>query len=150
VEEIAPRLLRYCLGETGDRGLAEEAAQEGLAALVQRWRRQGPPESPAAFAFAVARRRAWRLKLRRRLFAPLPFLPGGHSPPPRPGAGGGGGTRPQPPLPPKEAAPGPRPRGPLFGRRGRAPSRGGRPPLGYLETRAQDAPAPGTGPPAKP
>jgi len=48
VEEIAPRLLRYCLGEIGDRGLAEEAAQEGLTALVQRWRRQGPPESPAA------------------------------------------------------------------------------------------------------
>ncbi|HZF11067.1 MAG TPA: sigma-70 family RNA polymerase sigma factor [Thermoanaerobaculia bacterium] len=85
VEEIAPRLLRYCLGETGDRGLAEEAAQEGLTALVQRWRRQGPPESPAAFAFAIARRRAWRLKLRRRLFEPLQALLDGHRPSPLPG-----------------------------------------------------------------
>jgi RNA polymerase sigma-70 factor (ECF subfamily) len=71
VEAIAPRLLRYCLGATGDRALAEEVAQEALAALVKRWRRQGPPLSPAAFTFAIARRRAWRLKLRRRLFEPL-------------------------------------------------------------------------------
>src|SRR5436305_14010204 len=86
VEEIAPRLLRYCLGATGDPALAEEAAQEALAALVQRWRRQGPPESPAAFAFAIARRRAWRLKVRRRLFEPLHTLFDGHSPDPDPEA----------------------------------------------------------------
>jgi RNA polymerase sigma-70 factor (ECF subfamily) len=92
VEEIAPRLLRYCLGETGDRGLAEEAAQEALAALVERWRRQGPPESPAAFVFAIARRRAWRLKLRRRLFEPLHALFDGHSPLPGPEAEAAGRT----------------------------------------------------------
>ncbi|HTQ78737.1 MAG TPA: sigma-70 family RNA polymerase sigma factor [Thermoanaerobaculia bacterium] len=84
VEAIAPRLLRYCLGETGDRGLAEEVAQEALTALVARWRRSGPPESPAAFAFAIARRRAWRLKARRRLFEPLQSLFDGHSPLPGP------------------------------------------------------------------
>lgn len=86
VEVIAPRLLRYCLGATGDPALAEEAAQEALAALVQRWRRQGPPESPAAFAFAIARRRAWRFKVRRRLFEPLQALFDGHSPEPGPEA----------------------------------------------------------------
>ncbi len=86
VEEIAPRLLRYCLAATGDRALAEEVAQEALAALVKRWRLWGPPESPAAFAFAIARRRAWRLKLRRRLFEPLEARFDRHSPLPGPEA----------------------------------------------------------------
>jgi RNA polymerase sigma-70 factor (ECF subfamily) len=72
--ELAPPLLRYCLGRTGDRGLAEEAAQDALTALVQRWRRSGPPDSPAAFVFAIARRRAGRLALRRRLSEPLSAL----------------------------------------------------------------------------
>jgi RNA polymerase sigma-70 factor (ECF subfamily) len=86
VEAIAPRLLRYCLGATGDRALAEEVAQEALAALIERWRREGPPESPAAFAFAIARRRAWRMKLRRRLFEPLEARLDRHSPLPGPEA----------------------------------------------------------------
>jgi len=71
VEELAPRLLRFALGLVRDRALAEEAAQEALVALVQRWQRSGPPEVPAAFAFAVARRRASRSLWRRRLLAPL-------------------------------------------------------------------------------
>lgn len=71
VSRLAPGLLRYCLGRTGDRALAEDAAQEALAALVGRWRRHGPPRSPDAFAFGIARRRAGRLLLRRRLGAPL-------------------------------------------------------------------------------
>jgi RNA polymerase sigma-70 factor (ECF subfamily) len=70
-EELAPRLLRYTLGLVQDRAVAEEAAQEALVALVQRWRRHGPPEVPAAFAFAVARRRAYRDIWRRRLLAPI-------------------------------------------------------------------------------
>jgi RNA polymerase sigma factor (sigma-70 family) len=71
VRDLAPRLLGYCFLRTGDRGLAEDIAQESLTALVGRWRRHGPPDSPAAFAFAVARRRAWRATLRRRLWVPL-------------------------------------------------------------------------------
>lgn len=69
--ELAPQLLRYALGRTGERALAEEVSQDALAALVSRWQRHGPPDCPAAFAFAVARRRASRAVFRRRLFAPL-------------------------------------------------------------------------------
>jgi RNA polymerase sigma-70 factor (ECF subfamily) len=84
VRDLAPRLLRYCLGQTGDAALAEEAAQEALTALVQRWRRQGPPECPEAFAFAIARRRAFRLSLKRRLLEPLQVLFDRHTPEPGP------------------------------------------------------------------
>jgi RNA polymerase sigma factor (sigma-70 family) len=84
VKELAPQLLRYSLGKTGDAALAEEVAQDALAALVQRWRRHGPPDSPAAFAFAVARRRAGRLNFQRRLLEPLHALLDHHSPLPGP------------------------------------------------------------------
>jgi RNA polymerase sigma-70 factor (ECF subfamily) len=84
VRELAPQLLRYSLGRTGDVSLAEEVAQDALAALVQRWRRAGPPDCPAAFAFAVARRRAGRLMLQRRLLEPLHALLDGRSPLPDP------------------------------------------------------------------
>jgi RNA polymerase sigma-70 factor (ECF subfamily) len=84
VRDLAPQLLRFSLGQTGDSALAEEAAQEALTALVQRWRRHGPPECPAAFAFAVARRRAFRLRLKRRLLEPLQILFDRRSPEPSP------------------------------------------------------------------
>lgn len=71
VTVLAPRLLRYCTGRTGEAEVAEEVAQDALAALVQRWRLHGPPESPEAFVFAVARRRAFRVAVRRRLLLPL-------------------------------------------------------------------------------
>lgn len=74
VTDLAPRLLRYCLGRTGSVEAAEEAAQEALAALVRRWRLHGPPDSPEAFAFTVARRRAVRAAIRRRLLRPLAAL----------------------------------------------------------------------------
>jgi RNA polymerase sigma factor (sigma-70 family) len=74
VAELAPQLLRYGLGRTGDAALAEEVAQDALTALVERWRRLGAPDCPAAFAFAVARRRAGRAMLRRRLLEPLQRL----------------------------------------------------------------------------
>jgi RNA polymerase sigma-70 factor (ECF subfamily) len=74
VEELAPRVLRYATGRTSDHGLGEEIAQVALTALVQRWRRFGPPDSPEAFVFAVARRRAGRAVLRRRLTLPLAAL----------------------------------------------------------------------------
>ncbi len=70
IEALAPKLLRYCLGRLGDRSLAEEVSQEALAALVARWRRHGPPDSPVAFTFSIARRRAGRLAWRQRLLAP--------------------------------------------------------------------------------
>ena len=73
VRQLAPGLLRYCAARTRDRGLAEEIAQEALAALVQRWRRHGAPDSPEAFAFAVARRRSMRALLRRRMWVPLEY-----------------------------------------------------------------------------
>jgi RNA polymerase sigma factor (sigma-70 family) len=76
VRDLAPRLLGYCLLRTGDRGLAEDLTQEALAALVHRWRRHGPPDSPAAFVFAIARRRAGRALLGRRLWLPLDGLRG--------------------------------------------------------------------------
>ena len=76
VRDLAPRLLRYCLARTCDAGLAEEIAQDCLAALVQRWRKSGAPDSAEAFAFAIARRRAGRALLRRRLWVPIEVLTG--------------------------------------------------------------------------
>jgi RNA polymerase sigma factor (sigma-70 family) len=71
VRELAPKLLGYCRLETGAPSLAEEIAQDTLAALVHRWRKHGPPDSPAAFVFAIARRRAARAMVRRRLWRPI-------------------------------------------------------------------------------
>jgi len=65
--ELAPRLLRFAVAAIGDRTLAEDATQEALIALVRRWRSVGPPESPEAFAFAIARRRGRRWRVRQRL-----------------------------------------------------------------------------------
>ncbi len=76
VRELAPRLLRYAIGRTGNRGLGEDVAQQALTALVQRWRSAGPPESPEAFVFAIARRRAARAVVRQRLLVPLQALTG--------------------------------------------------------------------------
>ena len=73
---LAPRLVAYALGRTGCRGTAEDIAQDALAALVRRWREAGPPESPDAFVFAIAKRRAGRAILRRALTAPLDALRG--------------------------------------------------------------------------
>lgn len=84
LDELAPRLLRYCLGRAGSRPLAEESAQEALTALVFRWRRHGPPDSPEAFAFTVARRRLQRMLVRQRLLEPLERVMHGHSPRPDP------------------------------------------------------------------
>jgi RNA polymerase sigma-70 factor (ECF subfamily) len=73
---LAPRLIAYALGRTGCRGTAEDIAQDALTALVRRWRQAGPPESPDAYAFAIAKRRAGRAILRRALTAPLDVLRG--------------------------------------------------------------------------
>jgi RNA polymerase sigma-70 factor (ECF subfamily) len=75
VAELAPGLLRFCRAQVRREALAEEAAQDALVALVRRWRRRGPPQSPSAFTFAIARRRAIRAALRERLLSPLDAMP---------------------------------------------------------------------------
>ena len=74
VANLAPRLVAYATGRTGCRSTAEDIAQDALAALVMRWRRFGPPESPDAFVFAIAKRRAGRAVFRRALMKPLDFV----------------------------------------------------------------------------
>jgi len=74
VAALAPRLVAYATGRTGCRSAGRDIAQEALAALVLRWRRFGPPESPEAFVFAVARRRAGRAMKHRALLKPLDFI----------------------------------------------------------------------------
>lgn len=73
---LAPRLIGYALARTGRLDTAEDVAQDALTALVRRWRQSGPPESPDAFAFAIARRRASRVVARRALTAPLDVIRG--------------------------------------------------------------------------
>ena len=74
VSDLAPRLLRYCTARTRDAAAAEEIAQDSLTALIRHWQRHGPPASPDAFVFAIARRRAWRVVVARRLRTPLAFV----------------------------------------------------------------------------
>jgi len=74
VTALAPRLIGYVFARTGCHGIAEDIAQDALTALVRRWRQLGPPESPDAFAFAIARRRAGRALARRALMAPIDAL----------------------------------------------------------------------------
>ncbi len=79
VAALAPRLVVYATGCTGCRSTGQDIAQEALAALVLRWRRFGPPESPEAFVFAVARRRAGRAMKHRALIETARFHPRGAS-----------------------------------------------------------------------
>jgi DNA-directed RNA polymerase specialized sigma24 family protein len=73
VADLAPRLLRYCRARTPDAAAAKEIAQDSLTA-PSHWQRHGPPASPDAFVFAIARRRAWRVVVARRLRTPLAFV----------------------------------------------------------------------------
>jgi RNA polymerase sigma-70 factor (ECF subfamily) len=84
--DLAPSLLRYCTGASGDPAAGEELAQEALTALVSHWRRHGPPDSPRSFVYVVARRLSRRWKWRRRLLVPLERLVNGHQPDPDPEA----------------------------------------------------------------
>ena len=74
LDALAPKLLRYCRGISRQTEHGEDAAQEALLALVDRWRRIGPPDDPSAFAFTIARRRLRRRLWRARFFGPLDDL----------------------------------------------------------------------------
>jgi RNA polymerase sigma-70 factor (ECF subfamily) len=71
VAEIASGLLAYAVAMSGDPQLGEEAAQDALTALVIHWQRQGPPDSPRAFTYTVARRALRRSLWKRRLLGPI-------------------------------------------------------------------------------
>ncbi len=86
LDDVAPRVLRYLTARLGDVSLAEEIAQESLAALVRCWRNGAPPESADAFVFAVARRRLGRAVWRRRLFVPIELALGSRDASPSPEA----------------------------------------------------------------
>jgi RNA polymerase sigma-70 factor (ECF subfamily) len=73
---LAPRLMAYALARTGCRRTAEDIAQDALTALVRRWRQAGPPASPDAYVFAIAKRRVGRAIIRRALTVPLDALRG--------------------------------------------------------------------------
>jgi RNA polymerase sigma-70 factor (ECF subfamily) len=82
VTALAPRLIAYAIARTGCRAMAEDIAHDALTGLVRRWRNDGPPDSPEAFAFAIAKRRAGRAVAKRALLAPLDALrhAAGHEP----------------------------------------------------------------------
>jgi len=71
IRGLAPRVLRYAVARTGDASAGEDVAQESLEALVRHWRQAGAPESAEAFVFSIARRRAMRAIVRRRLWVPI-------------------------------------------------------------------------------
>jgi RNA polymerase sigma factor (sigma-70 family) len=52
----------------------EDLAQESLASLVRFWKSHGPPDSPAAFVYLVARRQAGRFRRRWKRLLPLESL----------------------------------------------------------------------------
>ena len=84
IRELAPRVLRYAIARTGDPSAGEDVAQESLAALVRHWRQAGPPESAEAFVFSIARRRAVRAVVGRKLWVPIEQLFGNHDGAPNP------------------------------------------------------------------
>ncbi|GAA1652197.1 sigma-70 family RNA polymerase sigma factor [Nonomuraea maheshkhaliensis] len=53
-----PRMVATLIRVTGDWTLAEDCAQEALAAAVQRWPQEGEPGNPGAWLMTVARNRA--------------------------------------------------------------------------------------------
>ncbi|MEV6929797.1 DUF6596 domain-containing protein [Dactylosporangium sp. NPDC051485] len=56
--EAHPQIVGALIRVTGDWDLAEDCAQEALAAALQRWPVSGVPDSPAAWLMTVARNRA--------------------------------------------------------------------------------------------
>ncbi|MFI5910470.1 RNA polymerase sigma factor [Dactylosporangium sp. NPDC051541] len=56
--EAYPRIVGALIRLTGDWDLAEDCAQEALAAALQRWPSTGVPDNPAAWLMTTARNRA--------------------------------------------------------------------------------------------
>ncbi|GAA0535868.1 sigma-70 family RNA polymerase sigma factor [Paractinoplanes ferrugineus] len=56
--EFYGRIVAALIRVTGDWGLAEDCAQEAMAAAVERWPRDGKPDNPGGWLMAVARNRA--------------------------------------------------------------------------------------------
>jgi RNA polymerase sigma-70 factor (ECF subfamily) len=56
--EAYPRIVGALIRMTGDWDLAEDCAQEALAAALQRWPTTGVPDNPAAWLMTTARNRA--------------------------------------------------------------------------------------------
>lgn len=86
IVELAPRVLRYAQARLGDPALAEDVAQESLAALMRACRNDGASDSAEAFVFAIARRRAARASWRQRLWVPLDSVVGARATAPTPEA----------------------------------------------------------------
>nr|WP_208602941.1 sigma-70 family RNA polymerase sigma factor [Micromonospora chaiyaphumensis] len=56
--EAYPRIVAALIRVTGDWTLAEDCAQEALAAALERWPRQGVPDNPGGWLMTAARNRA--------------------------------------------------------------------------------------------
>ncbi|MFG2169611.1 RNA polymerase sigma factor [Micromonospora chersina] len=56
--EAYPRIVAALIRVTGDWTLAEDCAQEALAAALERWPRTGVPDNPGGWLMATARNRA--------------------------------------------------------------------------------------------
>ncbi|MFE9958192.1 RNA polymerase sigma factor [Micromonospora sp. NPDC005299] len=56
--EAYPRIVAALIRVTGDWTLAEDCAQEALAAALERWPRQGVPDNPGGWLMTTARNRA--------------------------------------------------------------------------------------------
>ncbi|MFC4039421.1 RNA polymerase sigma factor [Dactylosporangium siamense] len=56
--EAYPRIVATLIRVTGDWNLAEDSAQDALAAALERWPRDGVPDNPGGWLMTVARNRA--------------------------------------------------------------------------------------------
>ncbi|WP_338900327.1 DUF6596 domain-containing protein [Streptomyces sp. TG1A-60] len=65
----APRLIAGVARIVRDVGIAEELAQDALVAALERWPRDGVPDSPGAWLMATAKHRAIDLVRRRERYA---------------------------------------------------------------------------------
>src|SRR5689334_2071925 len=77
--EAYPRIVAALIRVTGDWTLAEDCAQEALAAALERWPADGVPANPGGWLMTVARNRALdvlrRATVERRKLAELARLP---------------------------------------------------------------------------
>ncbi|MGW5666523.1 RNA polymerase sigma factor [Micromonospora sp. NPDC003776] len=84
--EAYPRIVAALIRVTGDWTLAEDCAQEALAAALERWPRDGVPDNPGGWLMTVARNRAVdvlrRAAVERRKLSELALLTDPQQPPP--------------------------------------------------------------------